>query len=228
MASELTGGQTDEGAVLSRRLGTPGLLGAAVVVAGIYLARDVLLPLSTAMLITFALSPMATRLRRLGLPQLPAVLVVVVVAFIVIGLFVLVVTSQLGSLAANLPSFQSNILAKVESIKQAGSGNSLVTGLARMVAVITDEIGAARAAQSVPGVASPPIAAIPLPVEVVETLRPFALLRDLVLPLISPIAMIGLVIVVVIFMLLEREDLRDRFIKLVGSTDLHRTTQVLQ
>ena len=54
------------------------------------------------------------------------------------------------------------------------------------------------------------------------------LLQRLVFPLVSPVATIGLVVVLVIFMLLERENLRDRFIRLIGSNDLHRTTQVMQ
>ena len=228
MVTELIAGPVAESAALASRMSVPKLVSIAVVVVIIYIARDVLLPLSIAMLITFALSPLATRLRKLGLPNLPSVLVVVTVAFTAIGLFVLVVTSQLGSLAQNLPSFQSNILTKVETIKSASSDNSLIARVAKMMTVINDEIGTAVAVQSGPGTtqASPQVA--PLPVEVIENQSPFALLRDLVLPLISPIAMVGLVIVVVIFMLLEREDLRDRFIKLVGSNDLHRTTQVLQ
>ncbi len=228
MAVDLTAGLAADNPVVSRRMGAPKLFSIATVIAIIYLARDVLLPLSIAMLITFALSPLATRLRKLGLPNLPSVLAVVTVAFTAIGLFVLVVTSQLGSLAQNLPSFQANILAKVETIKVASGDNGLIARVARMITVINDEIGTAVASQPIPGATQTSPSVAPLPVEVIENQSPFALLLDLVLPLISPIAMVGLVIVVVIFMLLEREDLRDRFIKLVGSNDLHRTTQVLQ
>ena len=218
--------QVADSPVPSRRMDMPKLVSIAAVVAIIYIARDVLLPLSIAMLITFALSPLATRLRKLGLPHLPSVLVVVVVAFTTIGLFVLVVTSQLGSLAQNLPSFQANIIAKVETIKDASNDNGLIVRVARMITVINDEIGTAVTAQPASGATK--ATAPPTPVEVIENQSPFAMLRDLVMPLVSPIAIVGLVIVVVIFMLLEREDLRDRFIKLVGSNDLHRTTQVLQ
>ncbi|MFN7053507.1 MAG: AI-2E family transporter, partial [Gemmobacter sp.] len=68
----------------------------------------------------------------------------------------------------------------------------------------------------------------PLKVELVERQSPVQMLQDLVVPLVSPIATTGLVVVVVVFMLLEREELRDRFIRLIGSNDLHRTTQVLE
>ena len=228
-----------EDPVASRRLTIPKLISVAAVVGIVYLAKDVLLPLSIAMLITFALSPLATRLRKLGLPNLASVLVVVAGAFAAIGLFVLIVSSQLGSLAQNLPSFQANILAKVETLKSAGSDNGLISRVVKMMTVINEEIGEAVPTQPVAGQTAGPAntnvpaaggatVTEPLPVEVIESQSPLAMLQDLVLPLVSPIAMVGLVIVVVIFMLLEREDLRDRFIKLVGSSDLHRTTQVLQ
>jgi len=215
---------------LSRRITLPKLATIAAVIAIIYFARDVLLPLSTAMLITFALSPLATRLRKAGLPHLPSVLVVVAFAFTVVGLFALVVTSQLGSLAQNLPSFQANILIKVEALRDANTDNGLVSRLVSMFAAINDEIGSAVPAvtDAVRGAAAPRLADAPMPVEVIENKSPITVLQDLVLPLISPIATVGLVIVVVVFMLLERDDLRDRFIRLVGSNDLHRTTQVLQ
>ena len=69
----------------------------------------------------------------------------------------------------------------------------------------------------------------PIPVEVVEpALRPFQVLQVVIGPLLQPLATGGIIIVVVIFMLVSREDLRDRFIRLVGSDDLHRTTAALQ
>ncbi|TJX45486.1 MAG: AI-2E family transporter, partial [Mesorhizobium sp.] len=68
----------------------------------------------------------------------------------------------------------------------------------------------------------------PVPVEIVSRERPLEVLQNIVGPLISPLGSAGLIIVVVIFMLLEREDLRDRFIRLVGYGDLHRTTEALQ
>lgn len=207
------------------RLTLPKLATIAAVVAVIYLAQDIILPLSIAVLITFALSPLATRLRKFGVPHLASVLMVVAIAFTAIGLFVLIVTSQLASLAQNLPTFQANIIAKVENLQDASSDNGMIAGISRMMTAINDEISTAVPAG---GDAAETAAREPMPVEVVTDQSPIATLQDLVMPLVSPIATIGLVIVIVIFMLLEREDLRDRFIKLVGTNDLHRTTQVLQ
>ncbi len=212
-----------------RRLTLSKLATITVIVAIVYFAKDVFLPLSIAMLITFALSPLATRLRKLGLPNIVAVLAVVTAAFLTIALFFLTVFSQLSVLAQNLPAFQANIITKVETLREASSENGMVSRLTNMLSAINAEIGAAVPAESDPTTGAPnPRPTDPLKVEVIENQSPFAILQDLVLPLISPIATTGLVIVVVIFMLLQRTDLRDRFIKLVGSNDLHRTTQVLQ
>ena len=173
------------------------------------------------MLVTFALSPLVTALRRRGLPLLWTVLAVVAAAFIAMALFSLVVVGQLAQLAQNLPTFQANILAKVEGLKQAGGDHGIVARLSDMIAAINSQIG-----QALPTEDAAPVP--PLPVQVVEPSNAVELLQNLVLPLFSPIATVGLVVVVVIFMLLERERLRDRFIRLVGSNDLHRTTQVLE
>lgn len=196
-----------------------GQLTAVVAVAAVlFVAQDVFVPLAIAMLITFALSPLVTALRRRGLPMLWTVLIVVALAFSAMAVFFFVVASQLAQLAQNLPIFQSNIIYKVESLKATGGENGLASRLSDMITAINTEIGAALPS----GVDKP------MPVEVVQSSNALAFLENLVLPLISPIATVGLVIVVVIFMLLEREDLRDRFIRLVGTNDLYRTTQVLE
>lgn len=208
--------------------GLPNLVSFVIVVSVIYLAKAVILPLAIAMLITFALSPLVNRLRKTGLPNLPAVLVAVITAFAFIGLFFLVVVSQLGNLAQNLPQFQANIITKVENLRVASNDMGVIGQLTDMITAINDKISVVVPVEQAPGAAATPTTANPMPVEVVENKGPIGLLQDLVLPLISPIATTGLVIVVIIFMLLARDDLRDRFIRLVGSNDLHRTTQVLQ
>ncbi|MEY3307565.1 MAG: hypothetical protein RLZZ413_1603 [Pseudomonadota bacterium] len=212
-----------------RRITLPRLATIAAVAAVLFFARDVVLPLAIAMLVTFALSPLVSRLRRLGVPHLASVLMVVAAAFLAISLFFLVVAGQLSSLAQNLPTFQRNIITKVEALQESGGGDGLLIRFTTMISAINDKIGAAVPAER-GAIPEDPAAreAAPLPVEVVEDRSPIQVLQDLVLPLVSPIATTGLVVVVVIFMLLEREELRDRFIRLVGSNDLHRTTQVLR
>ncbi|MDB6452870.1 AI-2E family transporter [Falsirhodobacter sp. 20TX0035] len=209
-------------ATTARRISVPTLATIAGVVAIVYFAQSVFLPLAIAMLLTFALSPLATWLRKLGVPNLPAVLIVVTVAFALVCLFVLVVATQLTTLASNLPTFQANIISKVEALRNASSDTSLLRRLSNMIAAINAEVGARDTSALARDVV------LPLKVEVIEQQGIIGMVQSLVLPLVSPIATTGLVIVVVVFMLLERTELRDRFIKLVGSDDLHRTTQVLQ
>ena len=201
--------------------------GAAVttiaIVAALSLGRDVFLPLAIAMLITFALSPLVTRLRGFGLPMIAAVLAAVAVAFALIGVFVMMVAGQMGELAQELPTFQSNIVKKLETLQETGSENGVVARLSRMAAEINAQIVTVA-----PEAGSTAAANAPLAVEVVENRGPFETLGDIALPLIKPIATAGLVIVVVVFMLLERDELRDRFIRLVGANDINRTTQVIE
>lgn len=211
--------QTSLGPLPSGRISLLQLAAVTGVATVLAVAQDIFVPLAIAMLITFALSPLVTLLRRQGVPLLATVLAVVSLAFALIGGVALVFGMELGSLAQNLPAFQANILAKVEALKAAGGGNSLIARLSDMIAAINAQIGAALPAEG---------AAAPMPVEVVQPTNALDVVQGLVLPLIGPAASTGLVIVLVIFMLLERETLRDRFIRLVGSNDLHRTTQVLQ
>ncbi len=194
------------------------------IVAALHFGRDVFLPLAIAMLVTFALSPLVTRLRSVGLPMIASVLAAVTLAFAVIGMFVLVVAGQVGQLAQELPTFQDNIVTKLETLQDTGPENGLVARLSRMVAEINAQI-ATVVPESGAATGDPDK---PLAVEVVESRGTFETLRDLVLPLVKPIATAGLVIVVVVFMLLERDELRDRFIRLVGANDINRTTQVIE
>ena len=203
----------------------PGVMVLSIIaiVAALHLGRDVFLPLAIAMLITFALSPLVSYLRKFGLPMIGSVLAVVTLAFAVIGIFILVVAGQIGQLAQQLPTFQGNIVSKLNDLQKTGAENGLVARLSQMVSTINAEMTTALPRQA--GANAPEQA---IAVELVERRGPFETLQDLALPLISPLAMAGVVIVVVIFMLLERDELRDRFIRLVGANDINRTTQVIE
>ena len=213
---------TGAGGVMAARAGITlrgsiALVGTAAVLR---VAQDVFLPLSIAMLIAFALSPLVTALRRAGCSLLWAVLGVTALAFAAIALFCLLVFGQLAELATNLPSFQRNILLKLDELQGAGSTDGLLSNALQMMRAINSEIGGAMPA----GEATTPG---PMVVQVVEPMGALALLQTLVMPVVGPLASAGLVVVLVIFMLMEKEALRDRFIRLVGSSDLHRSTQVL-
>jgi predicted PurR-regulated permease PerM len=209
----------------------PTLITVAATVAALYFGKDIFLPLALAILLTFALAPVVSWLRRFRLPRPAAVIAVVIAAFAAITLFGAVVATQLGVLAQNLPLYQSNIEAKVRVIKDANVGESIINRVSGLLERLGTEI---RRSDQPPVGANPDGTdeerdVAPLPVEVVEAEpEPFQVLQTIIGPLIEPLATGGIIIVVVIFMLIKREDLRDRFIRLVGANDLHRTTEALQ
>lgn len=192
-------------------------------IAILYLGREVFLPLAVAVLLTFALAPIASYLRRLSLPKIPSVILTVVLAFMAIALFSAVVATQVTSLAQNIPTYQNNILVKIHALRDMGANGGLLDRLTGAVKRVGAEIEKGTSSETAAKAEREP-----LPVEVVSRLGPIETLKNVIIPLISPFATAGLIVVVVIFMLLEREDLRDRFIRLAGYGDLHRTTQALQ
>ncbi|BCG79461.1 AI-2E family transporter [Mesorhizobium sp. 113-3-3] len=204
----------------------PNVATTVTTVAALYFGREVFLPIAIALLLTFALAPLVSALKRIGIPRIAAVIASVLGAFAALALFSFIVATQVSELAQNIPVYQTNILAKIRSLKETGVGGGIIARLSNVVERVGQEIDKQDA--------SPPAATPdkprrePVPVEIVARERPLEVLQNIVGPLISPLGSAGLIIVVVIFMLLEREDLRDRFIRLVGYGDLHRTTEALR
>ena len=153
-------------------------------------------------------------------------------AFAAIVMFGMIVAGQIGSLANNLPLYQTNIETKMQSLKDAKFGEGIYSRVSKLFERLGRQIQEDQVTPP-PGevVAAPaePAAPPPLPVQVVDPEpQPLQVLKTIIGPLIEPLATGGIVIVVVIFMLLKREDLRDRFIRLVGASDIHRTTEALE
>ena len=201
-----------------------------VVVAALYFGRDIFVPLALAVLLSFALAPPLRWMRLLRVPNLAAVLTVVGAAFIGILAFAYVLAWQVTDLASQLPRYQRNIEAKIEAVRESPPGGHLFERMNAMFRELGRQIEEAEEAESelpVPGATTEPEEE-PLAVEVVE--RPpseLQLLRRLAGSLLEPLATAGIVVVLVIFLLLKREDLRDRVILLVGPRDLPRTTQAM-
>ncbi|WP_287303928.1 AI-2E family transporter [Mesorhizobium sp.] len=206
------------------RMSLPTVATVVAAIAALYFGREVFLPIAIALLLTFALAPMVSALKRIGIPRLPAVIASVMGAFTVLALFSFVVATQVGELAQNIPLYQSNIVTKIRSLKETGVSGGIVARLSGVIERVGQELD--RQETSQPAADQP--RREPVPVEIIARERPLQVLQNLIGPLISPLASAGLIVVVVIFMLLEREDLRDRFIRLVGYGDLHRTTEALQ
>lgn len=198
------------------------LIGVAVILR---VGQEIFVPLALSLLLTFTLAPIVSFLRKRSVPKIAAVILAVASAFVAIAIFSFIVAGQVATLAENIPTYQRNIVAKVQAFSQAGSGNGVFDHLSKVVERVGAEIETrAVESQDPPGSSRKE----PMPVEIITRSNPIQTLGNLILPLISPFATAGLVIVLVIFMLLEREELRDRFIRLVGLGDLHRTTAALQ
>ncbi len=194
------------------------LNGAAIIMVGLYFGRELLMPLVLAVLLAFVLAPAATLLQRARLPQTAAVLLTVLLAFGVLGGIGVVVGTQGASLAASLPRYQATIQDKVRSFSVI---SDVVGRLATSAEHMLSGAGPKEAVVETPA----PPATVQSPALVPATAAPSALLvvRTVVEPLLGPLATAGVVLVFLIFVLLSREDLRDRLIRLSGRGDLHRT-----
>lgn len=203
------------------------LAAAAFVVAALYFARNILLPFALAVLLTFLLSPLVTRLQRAGLPRIPSVIAVVLMAFLAIGVVAWLLTDQIIDVTARLPEYRHTLREKVDSVR--GPGRGVLSRVTETFGQLRDDLEPDRPEYAVaPAPTGPPGEEEPVPVQVVaQRTSPLAFLRDWLGPLLAPLGQAGIVIVFVIFMLIKREDLRNRFLRLVGEQQLHVATQAL-
>jgi predicted PurR-regulated permease PerM len=209
--------------------GTPGLtiVVAVVCVAALYLGREVLIPITLAVLLSFLLSPLVELLRRGRLGRiLPVILAVVFALAVILGIGT-AIGSQVAQLTKDVPRYQATIENKINNLR-----NATLDRLTDEIKRVGDRVGgagappprtAALAAPAAAGAVSPQQK--PIPVVVTQpTMSALQIGERVLSPVLSPLATTGIVLVVTIFMLLQKEDLRDRAIRLFGSSDLERTT----
>jgi predicted PurR-regulated permease PerM len=203
---------------------------AVIIVTMLYFGREIIIPIAMAILLSFVLAPLVGILQRIRIPRGSAVVTVVILAFAVIFATGSLLASQLTQLAGDLPRYQSTITEKIQSFRETTAGRGTLERASGMLKDLSKELDKPKEAQSVTGLvpslglkasASPS----PVPVEVRQP-DPGALesLRSLISPLLHPLATTGIIVIFVIFILLQREDLRNRLIRLAGSHDLQRTT----
>ena len=189
------------------------------VAATLRYAREFFLPLVLAGLLSFLLSPLVRRLERWRLGRVGAVLVTTAMAFVLLTGLTYLVTSQFLDVARSLPKYRSNLIARVTTLKTS-ENNPL-----RLAVQTIGEVTAALNKRDETG----PLAdkGTPVRVEVVATADPgsIQMLMGLLWPVVGPLANTFVVIIIVIFMLMAGEDLRDRIIHLVGRGRLRVTTQ---
>jgi predicted PurR-regulated permease PerM len=194
------------------------------IIAALYLARELLIPLALAILISFVLAPLTNQLRRTGLSQGACVIAVVTFSFGVIFGIGAIGASQIAQLAENLPQYQTNLREKIRTIRTATSSSGAVTQATQVIEDLGREMSATKPGPQVGPATGPG----PVPVTIqTPNGNPLMVVSNYLQPLIGPLAGTGVVLIFVIFLLLQRQDLRDRVIRLLGTKSLHRTTDAM-
>ncbi len=207
--------------------GVGGLLSLAVfvvVVAALYFAREVLIPITLAILLSFVLAPIVGLLRRIRVPHVAAVLLAVLVGFGAILSIGALIGVQIAGLANDVPSYTATIQKKIVTIQGQTTGR-----LQALTSRLDKQLG--RAATPEAPTAAEVDAGAPAKAQLVEIQPPptsaLNLAKTVLAPILDPLSTTLIIIIVAVFILMQREDLRDRLIRLFGSQDLHRTTVAL-
>ena len=204
--------------------GLNGLLTLAtgvVIVAALYLAQEVLIPITLAILLSFVLAPLVELLRRVYIPHVLSVLAAVVIGIGLLGALGGVIGMQIAGLAGDVPQYASTVETKLKTLRGQTLGR---------ISSLADKLGQmAPAAKLAPVPASGTLQADkPIPVEVHQPdANPLSMARTVLEPILAPFESALIIFIVAVFILMQKEDLRDRLIRLFGSGDLHRTTTAM-
>ncbi len=191
---------------------------AILVIAILYWAQEVLVPIAIAILLTFVLSPIVRALERLGLGRILAVAIGTILALAILfgaGWFV---ARQIGDLANELPQYRRNIRAKIADLRNFKKGGALEK-VEETVEDVKSELNKSKPTQGEP------------PREVVVSAEEESAFWPIPLatgPMVERLAAVGLALVLVVFMLIQREELRNRLIRVLGYSRLTVTTKALE
>ena len=192
---------------------------AAIIVVALYVGRDILIPLSIAFLISFALSPLVTWVARRGLPRVAAVTLVLLTVVALLAGLGLVIGLQLRILSAELPTYQSTIRDKIGDLGERMKGPGIFDGAFETIGTVQRAVEQAAGERN-----GPP----PARVEVVsDAASPLRTAAEWLGPVLAPLATAGIVLVFVFLALLDRGDLRDRLLQMLGG-NLHRSTDAME
>ena len=203
-----------------------GIIAAAAVLALLYFARGVLVPVTLAVILSLLIAPLVRALRRLGLGQTLSVLVTVTLLGCSFAAVAGIIGSQMIHMAESLPQYERTIELKLEALNDMTVGR--FNALTRQAGRFTN-----RRAAAAPGALEPSTAQTlgpaplsgPIPVELHEApLNPLQMIETVLGSIWVPIETTGIVLIVLVFVLLEHDALRDRFIRIAGGTDIRRTT----
>jgi predicted PurR-regulated permease PerM len=215
---------------LDRKLSAPIFLGTLVLANVIlYWGRPVLMPVALSILLTFLLNPVVNAVHRRGLNRVPAVILVVLFVCIGMGGVIYSVGGQITSLLAELPEYKDNIRKKISDFRTAGRGSAVEkfqSTLKELMGEIEKEEPVPAPVES-PGEQAAEPSERPVPVVVQSDRSTRRILPAALGPVVEMLATFGLVVVLVIFMLLRLQELRNRLFRLVGHSRLSTTTKAL-
>jgi predicted PurR-regulated permease PerM len=202
--------------------GVRGLLSLAVgvvVITALAMAKEVFVPITLAILLSFILAPLVSAQTRIHVPRILAVLVAALCAVVFFAVIGSVIGAQFAGLAKDLPHYATQIETKIDTLRQKTIARFPV-------------LEKSWPAHVLPGMAQEKPAAAPAPAqsapaastESAQPTDPVRLAMSILVPALAPIAEAAIVGIVAIFILFQKNDLRDRIIRLFGTRDLHRTT----
>src|SRR5579862_8708176 len=200
-----------------------GILAFAAVLGLLYVGRDVLIPLTIALMLSLLIAPLVRKLRRAGLGQTPAVLVAVLASALLIAAATAVLAIQVLRIASSLPQYERTIQQKLHSLDESTLGR--VNALTNEATQLFESHPTPPA--TAPGT-EPPSGVAPIPVELHQPhAAPLQIVGKVLASVWVPIESTGIVLVVLLFVLFEYEGLRDRFIRVAGGTNIRVTTLAL-
>lgn len=190
----------------------------------LYFGRELLVPLALSLLLTFMLAPLVTRLQR-WLGRIGAVLLVVAMIFTATGVVGWVITRQAVDLANKLPDYKENIQTKLRSIQMPTQGP--FSQISKTLAELKMDLPG-----NTPNVPGPngesSASAQATPVEIVNGKdQRLEFMQSVLAPVLGPLGTAALVLLLLIFMLLQREDLRNRLIRLIGQGRISTTARAM-
>jgi predicted PurR-regulated permease PerM len=198
----------------------------AIVIVGLYFARPVLEPIALAVLLSLMLAPAVRWLHLRGVGRSAAVSATVLLAFVVIAGFGAAVGDEVIGFVRNLPQYEDNIATKIRSLSGVVPGASVLGRATRVFHDLGSQLEGAVGSSTPPAAAQGDSAPVPVEIRQNEPAL-LQLLRNVIGPMLLPVAEAGLVLLFVVMILLKREDLRDRLLRLAGARDLHRTTAAM-
>lgn len=194
---------------------------AAIATSALYFGKSVLIPIILAGLLSFLLAPLVGLFRRLRLPRAPAVIAAVLLALAGFGAVGAVIVDQAAALGKDAPTYARRITERIEDTRAEVTRRfDFLASVARPASPRASPRRATALPRQTASGALPVELRSPPPTATEE-------LKTFVLPVLEPLETTLIVLIVTVFVLVQKEDLRDRMIRLMGTADLHRTTVAL-